>query len=87
MHSLVDYGDKENGLTAMMRTTGWPASIVAHMAADGRARIKPGAYPVEIGVPAESFVDEARKRGFNLTWKFRWLDRPEPAVNPKLVVL
>jgi saccharopine dehydrogenase-like NADP-dependent oxidoreductase len=63
-------------MTAMMRTTGFPASIVAQMAADGRGRIKPGAYPVEIGVPAEPFIDEARKRGFNLTWKFRWLDVP-----------
>ena len=76
VHRLVDRGDKANGMTAMMRTTGWPASIVAQMAADGRGRIKPGAYPVEIGVPAEAFIDEARKRGFDLTWKFRWLDAP-----------
>lgn len=76
VHNLVDFGDKANGMTAMMRTTGFPASIVAQMAADGRGRIKAGAYPVEIGVPAEPFIDEARKRGFNLTWKFRWLDAP-----------
>ncbi|UPT73312.1 MAG: saccharopine dehydrogenase NADP-binding domain-containing protein [Elusimicrobiota bacterium] len=74
VHSLVDRGDKANGMTAMMRTTGFPASIVAQMAADGRGRIKPGAYPVELGVPPEPFIDEARKRGFDLTWKFRWLD-------------
>ncbi|MBI4059893.1 MAG: saccharopine dehydrogenase NADP-binding domain-containing protein [Elusimicrobia bacterium] len=76
VHSLVDYADKATGMTAMMRTTGFPASIVAQMAADGQGRIKPGAYPVELGVPAEAFIDEARKRGFNLTWKFRWLDAP-----------
>ena len=65
-------------MTAMMRTTGWPASIVAQMASDGRGRIKPGAYPVEIGVPPEGFIDEARKRGLNITWKFRWLDVTAP---------
>ena len=81
VHSLVDYADPAAKMTAMMRTTGFPASIVAQMAADGGGRIKPGAYPVELGVPPESFIDEARKRGFNLTWKFRWLDsarKPEP---------
>ncbi|PIR18271.1 MAG: hypothetical protein COV48_07710, partial [Elusimicrobia bacterium CG11_big_fil_rev_8_21_14_0_20_64_6] len=83
VHHLVDRGDNANGLTAMMRTTGWPASIVAQMAADGRGRIKPGAYPVEIGVPAEPFIDEARKRGFDLTWKFRWLDAPAAVTDPE----
>jgi lysine 6-dehydrogenase len=74
VHSLVDYADPKTGMTAMMRTTGFPASIVAQMAADGQGRIKPGAYPVEVGVPAEPFITEARKRGFNLSWKFRWLE-------------
>lgn len=78
VHSLIDHADKAAGMTAMMRTTGFPASIVAQMAADGRGRIKPGAYPVETGVPPEPFIDEALKRGFNLTWKFRWLDAPSP---------
>ena len=32
------------------------------VAADGRGRIKPGAYSVEAGVPAEPFIDEIRKR-------------------------
>ncbi len=76
VHSLVDYADPKTGMTAMMRTTGFPASIVAQMAADGQGRIKPGAYPVEVGVPAEPFITEARKRGFNLSWKFRWLEAP-----------
>ena len=78
VHSLVDFADKATGMTAMMRTTGFPASIVAQMAADGQGRIKPGAYPVELGVPAEPFIAEARKRGFNLSWKFRWLDGMSP---------
>ena len=71
VHDLVDRYDRENKMTAMMRTTAFPASIVAQMAANGL--IKPGAFTVEAGVPPEPFIEEARKRGFDLTWKFRWL--------------
>lgn len=69
VHDLVDRYDRENGMTAMMRTTAFPASIVAQMAAAGK--LKHGAYPVETGVPPEPFIDEARKRGFALSWKLR----------------
>ena len=71
VHDLVDRYDARTGMTAMMRTTGFPASIVAQMAGEGR--LKPGAYPVELGVPPEPFIAEARKRGFSLSWKFRWI--------------
>jgi len=71
VHGMVDRYDRANGMTAMMRTTGFPASIVAQLAANGR--LKPGAYPVETGVPPEEFISEARKRGFSLSWEFRWL--------------
>jgi len=71
VHDLVDRYDRENKMTAMMRTTAFPASIVAQMAANGL--IKPGAFTVEEGVPPVPFIEEARKRGFDLTWKFRWL--------------
>lgn len=71
-HTLVDRYDPDTGMTAMMRTTGFPASIVAQMAVDGR--IQPGAYPVEVGVPPEAFVEEFLARGFDLRWAFRWLD-------------
>ena len=57
-------------MTAMMRTTGFPASIVAQMIAKG-VMDKPGAYPVEIGVPPEPFFAEAKRRGFNLKWRVR----------------
>ncbi len=74
---LVRY-DEQNKLTAMMQTTGFPAAIVAQMLADGRIN-KPGAYPVETGIPAEPFFAEANKRGFGITWKFRYLDSGVPA--------
>jgi lysine 6-dehydrogenase len=62
-------------MTAMTRTTGFPASIVAQMLAGGAIK-KPGAYPVETGVPSALFIEEAKKRGFNLTWKLAYLDAP-----------
>ena len=71
VHDMVDRYDRENGMTAMMRTTAFPASIVAQMAAAGR--IPPGAYPVEKGVPPEPFIEEAKKRGFDLRWTVREL--------------
>lgn len=71
VHDLVDRYDRTNKMTAMMRTTAFPASIVAQMAANGL--IKPGAWTVEAGVPPEPFIAEAKKRGFDLRWSFRWL--------------
>ena len=71
VHDLVDRYDAKNKMTAMMRTTAFPASIVAQMAANGL--IAPGAHTVEAGVPPGPFIEEARTRGFDLSWKFRWL--------------
>jgi lysine 6-dehydrogenase len=71
VHDMTDRYDRKNKMTAMMRTTAFPASIVAQMAAGGL--IKPGAWTVEAGVPPAPFIAEARKRGFALSWKFRWL--------------
>ena len=71
---MLDFYDKKNRMTAMMRTTGFPVSIVAQMAA--ARRIPPGAHTVEGGVPAGAFIQEARRRGFNLDWKLRFLGQP-----------
>jgi len=62
---MLDRFDAETGFTAMERTTGWHASIVAAMIAKGE--IPPGAYPVETGVPAQRFVERARRRGLSIT--------------------
>jgi lysine 6-dehydrogenase len=61
---LIDYYDEETGFRAMERLTGWHASIVAILAAQGR--IARGAIPVELAVPGEVIVKETRKRGFNI---------------------
>ena len=72
VYFMRDTYDEEHGMTAMMRTTGFPVSIVAQMAAS--RLIPPGAYPVETGVPAQAFLEAARRRGFDLNWKLRFLD-------------
>jgi lysine 6-dehydrogenase len=61
---LVDQYDEETGFTAMERTTGWDGAIVAAMMARGQT--PRGAVPVELAVPPALFVDEMRRRGFQL---------------------
>jgi lysine 6-dehydrogenase len=59
---LIDSYDEKTGFTAMQRLTGWHASIVAILAAQGR--VDRGAVPVELAVPGRVIVEEVRRRGF-----------------------
>jgi lysine 6-dehydrogenase len=59
---LLDFYDKENGLTAMMRTTGFSLALTAVMQVDGRIR-EPGVHTPDECVPAEEYVREMRLRG------------------------
>lgn len=61
---LVDRYDEATGFTAMERTTGWHAAIVATMLARGETPI--GSVPLELAVLGERFVEEARRRGFSI---------------------
>jgi lysine 6-dehydrogenase len=63
--NLVDFYDDETGFTAMERTTGWDAAIVLGMALRGQTQ--PGAGGLETFVPADLFVHEMRRRGFQLS--------------------
>jgi lysine 6-dehydrogenase len=62
---MMDRYDPATGFRAMERTTGWPAAIVSLLQA--RGAVAPGAVPLEISVPPAAFVDEIRRRGFDLT--------------------
>ncbi len=62
---IVDYTDEKTGFTSMERLTGWHAAIAAEMLA--RGVIPPGTHSVELGIPAKPFVEEARRRGLNIT--------------------
>jgi len=62
---LVDRFDEATGFTAMERTTGWHAAIVAIMLARGETPV--GALPLESAVPGAAFVRQARRRGFAIS--------------------
>jgi len=62
---IVDFYDDETGFTAMERTTGWHASIVAIMMAQGET--PRGAKPLEIAVSGTAFARELKRRGIKLT--------------------
>ncbi|HZU70813.1 MAG TPA: saccharopine dehydrogenase C-terminal domain-containing protein [Ktedonobacteraceae bacterium] len=61
---LLDYYDESTGFTAMERTTGWHAAIMAGFVVRGQT--PRGAVPVELAIPGSRFVEELRKRGFDL---------------------
>jgi lysine 6-dehydrogenase len=62
---VIDYYDDKTGFTAMERTTGWHASIVAIMMARGET--PQGAKPLELAVSGTAFARELRRRGIKLT--------------------
>lgn len=65
-YDIIDRFDERTGLSAMMRTTAFPASIIAQMMARGEIREK-GAIPQERSVPPDSFVAELAKRNILMT--------------------
>lgn len=58
---IVDKQDDETGLSAMMRTTSFPASIIAQMMAKGDVVMR-GATPQENAIDSDKFVAELEKR-------------------------
>jgi lysine 6-dehydrogenase len=65
-YDIIDRFDERTGLSAMMRTTSFPASIIAQMMARGEIKEK-GAIPQERVVPPEAFVAELVKRNIQIT--------------------
>jgi lysine 6-dehydrogenase len=62
---IVDTYDHAHGISSMMRTTGFPAAIIAAMLAGGEIA-GPGARPQELVVPARRFITELDRRGITL---------------------
>jgi lysine 6-dehydrogenase len=60
-YDIIDRYDPETELSAMMRTTAFPASIVALMMARGQTTSR-GALPQERCIPPALFMDELAKR-------------------------
>jgi lysine 6-dehydrogenase len=64
-YDIIDRFDERTGLSAMQRTTSFPASIIAQMAARGLTTQK-GAVPQERCVPADAFVAELAARNIRI---------------------
>lgn len=67
-YEIVDRQDSRTGLTAMMRTTAFPAAIIAWLAASGKITER-GVKPQEIAVDPALFLPQLKKRGINLVIK------------------
>jgi lysine 6-dehydrogenase len=66
--TMVDHYDPKSDMSAMMRTTAFPASIVLQMLCSGAIE-KRGAVLQERDVPAETFLDEIGRRGIKIEYK------------------
>jgi lysine 6-dehydrogenase len=64
-YDIVDLFDERTGLSAMMRTTAFPASIIAQMMAGGQTMFR-GAVPQERSVRPEAFVAALRERNIKI---------------------
>jgi lysine 6-dehydrogenase len=66
--TMVDHYDPKSDMSAMMRTTAFPASIVLQMMCMG-AVSKHGAVLQERDVPAETFLEEIARRGIKIEYR------------------
>ena len=64
-YDIVDRLDESTGLSAMMRTTAFPASIMAQMMARGDVARR-GATPQEIAIDPNKFVTELGRRNIKI---------------------
>lgn len=65
-YDIVDKHDHATGLSAMMRTTAFPASIIAQMMAAGDV-LERGATPQENAIDPKKFVAELTRRNIKMT--------------------
>jgi lysine 6-dehydrogenase len=65
-YDIIDRFDEATGLSAMMRTTAFPASIIAQMMARGEIKEK-GAIPQERSVPPQAFVAALAERNIRIS--------------------
>ena len=66
--TMVDHYDPKSDMSAMMRTTAFPASIVLQMMCSGAIE-KRGAVLQERDVPAEAFLAEIERRGIRIEYR------------------
>src|SRR5271157_3898992 len=66
--TMVDHYDPKSDMSAMMRTTAFPASIVLQMMCRG-AVTKHGAVLQERDIPAQAFLEEIERRGIKIEYR------------------
>ena len=66
--TMVDHYDPKSDMSAMMRTTAFPASIVLQMMCSG-AVAKRGAVLQERDIPADTFLEEVARRGIKIEYR------------------
>jgi lysine 6-dehydrogenase len=64
----IEYGSKEHQLSAMMRTTAFPAAITLQMLVENKIT-QNGVLRQETAVPGELFLDELEKKGIRFHFK------------------
>jgi lysine 6-dehydrogenase len=69
-YMMIDYYDDKNNITAMMRTTGYPTSIIAQMIERNIIKER-GVFCCEEIVPCKPFFDELSKRNIQIKKKIR----------------
>jgi len=67
-YTMIDYYDKKNNITSMMRTTAYPVAIIADMICTGLIK-KCGVYTSENIVPPKQFFKELEKRNIKIKKK------------------
>lgn len=68
-YDIVDRQDEATGMSAMMHTTAFPASIIAQMMASGDV-LSRGATPQEKAIDPDKFVAELERRNIGITTSF-----------------
>jgi lysine 6-dehydrogenase len=66
VYELIDYYDVATQMTAMMRTTAFPTSVIAQMLAQGRITRR-GVFPPEEIVPGEALIRELSRCDIRIT--------------------
>ncbi|MEO7539930.1 MAG: saccharopine dehydrogenase C-terminal domain-containing protein [Pyrinomonadaceae bacterium] len=64
-YEIVDKQDEATGMSAMMRTTAFPASIIAQMMARGDVLTR-GAVPQEKAIDPDKFIAELQRRNIDI---------------------
>jgi lysine 6-dehydrogenase len=65
VYETIDYFDDKTGLSAMMRTTAFPAAIIAQMIAQGQITER-GVLTQELSIPTKVFLKQLNERGVKI---------------------